>query len=159
MAARNDRTREEPAKTVAWVWARSILTDAKSKVELIADITDNDKLLAGLRVDWRNDTFRFSEPNEYGGFKYPSKCVLYKRDSGKQWFFHESVSLERLKETSQRSQEVSREGSGFRRGRTEVSARSVETLRFERALNTQNSTNRQIFPAALCPNSLPILIG
>jgi len=110
---------KEPAKTVAWAWTRCILTDAKSKVELIADITDNDKLLAGLRVtvsvtpalemyfdkndhslvrvDWRNDIFRFSEPKEYDGFKYPSKCVLYKRDSGKPWFFHEIVSLERLK--------------------------------------------------------------
>jgi len=49
-------------------------------------------------VDWRNDIFRFSEPKEYDGFKYASKCVLYKRDSGKPWFFHEIVSLERLKE-------------------------------------------------------------
>lgn len=110
----------EPAKTVAWAWSGSLLTDAKSKIELLADITDNEKLLAGLRVtgsvtpaldmyydkkdfslvrvDWRNDIYRFSVMKEYDGFKYPSKCVLHKRDSGKPWFFHEVVNLERLTE-------------------------------------------------------------
>lgn len=110
----------EPAKFAVWAWTLGILTDPKSKIELIDDITDNGKSLAGLRVtgsvtpaldmyfdktilqldriDWRNDIYRFSEWKEHEGAKYPSKCVMYRRKSGEPWLYHEIISIERLKE-------------------------------------------------------------
>jgi len=110
----------EPAKFAVWAWTLGILTDPKSKIELIDDLTDNGKSLAGLRVtgsvtpaldmyfdktnfqldriDWRNDIYRFSEWKEHDGAKYPSKCVMYRRNSGVPWFYHEIISVERLKE-------------------------------------------------------------
>ena len=83
-------------------------------------MTDNEKELAGLlvtvsvdpardmyfdktthelvRVDWRNDIYRFSEWKEHDGTKYPSKCTMFRRNSGEPWFFREIISIERLKE-------------------------------------------------------------
>lgn len=109
---------KEPAKFVVWAWTLGILTDTKSKIETIPDITENGKSLVGLRVtgsvnpaldmyfdktnfqlervDWRKHFFRFSEWKEQDGAKYPSKCVIYTRSSGKPWFFHEILSIERL---------------------------------------------------------------
>ena len=111
---------QEPAKITAWAWTLGVLIDPKSKIELIPDVTDNEKELVGLRVtvsldpaidmyfdktthelvrvDWRNDIYRFSEWKEYDGTKYPSKCAMFRRDSGAPWFFHEIVTIERLKE-------------------------------------------------------------
>lgn len=111
---------EEPAKITAWAWTLGALTDPESKIEPIADVTENEMLVAGLqitgtvdppldmyfdkktyelvRVDWRNDIYRFSDWKEYDGTKYPSKCVLYRRKSGEPWFFHEILELERLQE-------------------------------------------------------------
>ena len=111
---------EEPAKITAWAWTLGALTDPESKIETIADVTENEMPVAGLRitgtidppldmyfdkktyelvrVDWRNDIYRFSDWKEYDGTKYPSKCVLYRRTSGEPWFFHEILELERLQE-------------------------------------------------------------
>ncbi len=111
---------QEPAKFTTWAWTLGVLVDPKSKIELIPDVTDNEKELAGLRVadtvdpaldlyfdktthelvrvDWRNDIYRFSEWKEYDGTKYPSKCAMFRRNSGEPWFFHEIVTIERLKE-------------------------------------------------------------
>lgn len=110
----------EPAKITTWAWTLGIFNDPKSQIELIPDITDNDEELAGVRVtgsadpaidlffrkttcelvrvDWRNDIYRFSEWKEYDGTRYPAKCTMYRRKSGEPWFFHEIVSIERLKE-------------------------------------------------------------
>jgi len=109
-------------KFTTWAWTLEILTDPKSKIELIPDLTDDEKELAGLRVtvsvdpaldmyfdkathelvrvDWRNDIYRFSEWKEYDGTKYPSKCAMFRRNSGEPWFFHEIVTMERLPELS-----------------------------------------------------------
>lgn len=111
---------QEPAKITVWAWTLGILKDPKSRIELIADVTDNEMELAGLqvtgsvapaidmyfdktthelvRVDGRNDIYRFSEWKEYDDTKYPSKCAMFHRNSGEPWFFHEIVSIERLKE-------------------------------------------------------------
>ena len=111
---------EEPAKITVWAWTLGVLKDTESKIELIPDVTDNEKVLAGLqvtgsvapaidmyfdntthelvRVDWRNDIYRFSEWKEYDGTKYPSKCAMFRRKTGEPWFFHEIVTIERLKE-------------------------------------------------------------
>lgn len=111
---------EEPAKITAWAWTLGALTDKESKIEIIADVTENEMPVAGLRitgtidppldmyfdkktyelvrVDWRNDIYRFSDWKEYDGTKYPSKCVLHRRQSGEPWFFHEILELDRLLE-------------------------------------------------------------
>jgi len=111
---------EEPAKITAWAWTLGALADPESKIETIADVTENEMLVAGLRtagtvdppldmyfdkktyelvrVDWRNDIYRFSDWKDYDGTRYPSKCVMYRRQSGEPWFFHEILELERLQE-------------------------------------------------------------
>ena len=111
---------QEPAKITAWAWTLGVLKDPESKIEVIPDVTDSDKELAGLRVtvsvdpaldmyfdktthelvrvDWRNDIYRFSDWKEYDGTKYPSKCAMFRRNSGEPWFFHEIIAIERLKE-------------------------------------------------------------
>jgi hypothetical protein len=83
-------------------------------------MTDNEKSLAGLRitesvdpaldmyfdkenyelvrVDWRNDIYRFSDWKDFDGTKYPSKCAMFRRNSGEPWFFHEILTIERLQE-------------------------------------------------------------
>ena len=110
----------EPAKITAWAWTLGVLKDPKSKLELLPDITDNEKLLTGLRitesvdpaidmyfdketielirVDWRNDIYRFSDWKNFDGTRYPAKCAMFRRSSGEPWFFHEIVTIERLKE-------------------------------------------------------------
>ena len=111
---------QEPAKITTWAWTLGVLKDEKSKLALIPDVTDSEKELTGLqvtgsvdpaidmyfdqkthelvRVDWRNDIYRFSDWKEYDGTKYPSKCAMFRRNSGEPWFFHEIVTIERLKE-------------------------------------------------------------
>ncbi len=110
----------EPAKITAWAWTLGVLKDPKSKLELLPDITDNEKSLSGLRitesvdpaldmyfdketselvrVDWRNDIYRFSDWKDFDGTKYPAKCAMFRRSSGEPWFFHEIVTIERLQE-------------------------------------------------------------
>ena len=111
---------QEPAKITTWAWTLGVLKDENSKLALIPDVTDSEKELVGIqvtgsvdpaidmyfdktthelvRVDWRNDIYRFSEWKEYDGTKYPAKCAMFRRKSGEPWFFHEIVALERLKE-------------------------------------------------------------
>ncbi len=110
----------EPAKFDVWAWSLGILTDAKSKVEVIPDLTDEGKASFGLRVsvsvtpamdlyfdkqtnlllrlDWRGDFYRFSEWKEHDGVKYASRTIIFKKKDGKPWFFHDVTSVERLKE-------------------------------------------------------------
>jgi len=116
---KKDRT-GEPAKFDVWAWTLVAFTDAKTKVDVIPDLTDGEQTLFGLRLsytinpamdlyfdkelnrlvrlDWRGDIYRFSEWKEHDGAKYAAKTVLYKKSTGKPWFYHEITSLERLKE-------------------------------------------------------------
>ncbi len=116
---KNDRT-DEPAKFDVWGWTLGAITDAKSKVEVAPDVIDDGKPAFGLRVsetikppmelyfdrqtnllvriDWRGDIYRFSEWKEHDGVKYASRCVLFKKATGKPWFYHQITELERLKE-------------------------------------------------------------
>lgn len=111
----------EPAKTVAWAWTLGVLRDARSRLAVLPDVTDDGRPLAGLRVtgsvepaldmyfdkathelvrvDWRNDIYRFSEwQTSPDGARYPARCAMFRRNSGDPWFFHEIVSIERLAE-------------------------------------------------------------
>ena len=111
---------KEPATFLVWAWTLGALTDPKSKVEAIPDITEDDKRAVGLRVsgtiappmdlyfddesgllvriDWRTDIHRFSEWKEHDGVKYPAKCVGHKKATGAPWYFSEILELERLTE-------------------------------------------------------------
>lgn len=119
---KKERVKEEkePATFLVWAWTLGALTDKKSKLEPAPEIAEGDKPAVGVRVsgtvapamdayfdketgklvriDWRADIHRFSEWKEHDGAKYPSKCVGYKKATGKPWYFTEIVELERLKE-------------------------------------------------------------
>lgn len=119
---KNDRVKneKEPATFLVWGWTLGAITSEKSKVEAVPDVTEGERALFGLRVggtieppmelyfdkeenrlvriDWRTDIHRFSEWKEHDGVKYPSRCVGYKKATGKPWYFTEILELERLKE-------------------------------------------------------------
>lgn len=111
---------KEPAVFLVWAWTLGALTDPKSKVESIPEVSEAGTPAFGLRVsgtveppmdlyfdpaekrliriDWRSDVHRFSDWKEQDGVKYPSKCVGYKKSTGKPWYFSEILELERLRE-------------------------------------------------------------
>lgn len=119
---KKERVKEEkePATFLVWAWTLGAVTDKKSKLEAVPEITEGDKPAVGVRVsgtitpamdvyfdkesgklvriDWRADIHRFSEWKEHDGAKYPSKCVGYKKATGKPWYYTEILELERLKE-------------------------------------------------------------
>ena len=110
----------EPAKFLAWGWTLGAVTDPTSKVEVVPDVKEEDKVLCGLRVsgtvnppmelyfeqethrlvriDWRSDIHRLSDWRDRDGVKYPAKCVGYKKATGKPWYFTEILELTPLKE-------------------------------------------------------------
>ena len=116
---KKDRT-EEPAKFDVWAWTLVALTDARSVVEVVPDVTENARPAFGLRVsgtitpamelyfdrethllvrmDWRKDLYRFSEWKEHDGVKYSAKTIIFKKATDQPWFYHEITALERLKE-------------------------------------------------------------
>jgi hypothetical protein len=116
---KKDRT-GEPAKFDVWGWALGAITDTASKIETVPDVSEGGKTAFGLRVsetikpamelyfdkettllirmDWASDIYRFSDYKEHDGVKYPSKCIIFKKATGKPWFYHEILELERLKE-------------------------------------------------------------
>lgn len=108
----------EPAKDDVRAWSLDLLVDPKSKIEVIADLTDDGKNCFGIqvsgsvdpamkfyfdkesgllhRLDWRSDFYRFSDWKEHDGLKYASKTIIFKHKDNKPWFFHEVLELERL---------------------------------------------------------------
>lgn len=108
----------EPAKDDVRAWSLDLLVDEKSKIEPLADLTDEGKICFGLKVsgsvtpamdfyfdsetallkrlDWRADIYRFSDWKEHDGVKYASKTVILKAKDNKPWFYHEVLELERL---------------------------------------------------------------
>ncbi len=109
----------EPAKDDVRAWSLDLLVDAKSKIEVIPDLTDEGKNCFGLqisgsvdpamkfyfdketnllqRLDWRADFYRFSDWKEHDGLKFASKTIIFKLKDNKPWFFHEVTEVERLK--------------------------------------------------------------
>lgn len=116
---KKDRT-DEPAKFDVWAWTLVALTDAKSKITVVPDVIEHEKPVMGLRIsesitpplelyfdketkllvrmDWRSDIYRFSEWREHDGVKYAAKTIMFRKATGKPWFYHEITELERLKE-------------------------------------------------------------
>lgn len=119
---KNDRVvnDKEPATFLVWGWTLGILTDPKSKLELLPDPPSKDTPVYGIRIsetvtppmdlyfdretkrlshiDWRSDRHVFSEWKEADGVAYPSKCIGYKVKDNKRWYHTEILELERLTE-------------------------------------------------------------
>lgn len=111
---------KEPATYLVWAWTLGILTDPKSKLDSVPEITVNNRKLFGIqvqesvtppmtlyfdretklltRIDWRTDQHLFSEWKDHDGVKYASKCVGYKAKTGKPWYYSDILSVERLKD-------------------------------------------------------------
>lgn len=111
---------KEPAIFLVWAWSLQALVDPKSKIEALPEIKEKETAAFGLRVsqsidpplemyfdsidnrlvriDWRSDIHRFSQWKQHDGVGYAAKCVGYKKDSGKPWYFSELLEVERLKE-------------------------------------------------------------
>lgn len=108
----------DPAKSDVWGWTLGVLVDPKSVIESIPGVKESEKMTVGLRVtgsvapmdlyfdsetyrlvrmDFINDIFRFSEWREAEGSSYAAKTVIFKKASGKPWFYHEVTKLEPLK--------------------------------------------------------------
>jgi hypothetical protein len=112
----------EPAKFDVWAWTLVALTDPQSNVTVLPEpnSSENEQPMVGLRIsesidpaldmyfdkqtkllvriDWRGDIYRFSDWREHDGVKYAAKTIMYKKATGKPWFYHEITELERLKE-------------------------------------------------------------
>jgi hypothetical protein len=95
-----------------------ILVDPQTVVQTIPGVDENAKTTAALRVsgtvtppmdlhfdpesfrlvrmDWREDIYRFSDWKEHDGAGYHAKTAIYKRDHTEPWFHHEITALERL---------------------------------------------------------------
>lgn len=111
---------KEPATFLVWAWTLGVLTDPKSKLEAVPDVKEDERPAWGLkvsgtvdppltmyfdratdrlvRIDWRADVHRFSAYKEHDGATYPSKCLGFKKSSGKMWYFTEILEIQRLKE-------------------------------------------------------------
>lgn len=110
---------KEPAAFLVWAWTLAPLRDAKSQLELVADAKLDDKPAIGIRVsgrtdkpmlllfdattkrlariDWRDDSNRFSDWRQLDGLWYAAKCAGFKPD-GREWYSTELVEMERLAE-------------------------------------------------------------
>lgn len=115
----NGKDREgEPAKFVLWGWTLTILNDAKASIEKIAGVEENGRTTVALRIrgvvdpemdlhfdrdtfrlvriDWRDDIYRFSDWRVHNGTGYHARTAIYKKSSKEPWFHHEVVAVERL---------------------------------------------------------------
>jgi len=109
---------DEPAKSDVWAWSLGVLTDGKSILEAIPGATEGGKTTLALRVsgsvtpamdlhfdpdthrlarlDWKNDIYRFSDWREVDGAGYQARTTIFKKNTGKAWFYHEITQIERL---------------------------------------------------------------
>ncbi|MFM7057897.1 MAG: hypothetical protein ACKO2P_13335 [Planctomycetota bacterium] len=109
---------EEPAKFVVWAWTLGILDDPQTTREPIPgleeagvstlairvsgtvrpamDLHFDPSTLRLIRVDWRDDIYRFSDWREHDGAGFHAQTAIWKKKADKPWFFHEVVSVERL---------------------------------------------------------------
>ena len=112
------KKKDEPATKLVWAWTLKAFTDQETKVEAIADINEDGKTLAGLRlsqtitpamdvyfdkatsrlvrIDWRSDIHRFSEWKQQDNTWYPARCVGSKKNTGNPWYVSEIIELQRI---------------------------------------------------------------
>ncbi len=111
---------KEPATFLVWAWTLGAITDPKSKLTAVPDVTDNKSELFGIevsgtitppmklyfdkkdnllfRIDWRGSIHRFSEWKETDGVKYPSRTIGHYQKDDKIWYQTDILEVTRLKE-------------------------------------------------------------
>ena len=115
-----ERVSEQDKSSVChdvWMWTLVPLTDPKTKLEMVPDLTIEGKTAHGLkvsgtiepainayfdtkthdlvRIEWRGQTFSFSNPVAVDGTRVPSKCILLGKD-GQERIRTELRDIERL---------------------------------------------------------------
>ena len=110
----------EPAKYDVWAWTLGLLLDggtvlerqsgseesgrstvvlrASGTVQPVMDLHFDAQSFRLVRLDWREDIYRFSDWREHDGAGYQSKTVIWKKGATQPWFHHEVVKVERLRE-------------------------------------------------------------
>tara|TARA_R110002096_G_scaffold318022_7_gene512414 strand:- start:2404 stop:3087 length:684 start_codon:yes stop_codon:yes gene_type:complete len=111
---------KEPAKWLAYGWTLAVLNDPEAKIQPLADLVDPEtkmemvglrvtgpvepamdlyfdhKTMLLVRMDWDDEICRFSKPEQFDGFRLPTRCVGYRRKSGEPWYVSEIKNVERL---------------------------------------------------------------
>lgn len=110
----------EPAKYDVWAWTLGLLRDggtvlerqsgseesgratvvlrASGTVQPAMDLHFDAQTYRLVRLDWRDDIYRFSDWREHDGAGYQAKTVIWKKGASQPWFHHDVVRLERLRE-------------------------------------------------------------
>ncbi|MFM2093765.1 MAG: hypothetical protein RIS70_889, partial [Planctomycetota bacterium] len=110
--------KQEPAKFAVWGWTLGVLLDPKTVLEAIPGVEERSRKTLGLRasgtvnppmdlyfdsgtfrlvrLDWREDVYRYSDWREVDGTGYHGRTAIYKKGAVEPWFHHEVVSVERL---------------------------------------------------------------
>ncbi len=100
-----------------WMWTLGPLVDPKARLEVVPDLTVDGKLAHGLkvsgaiepaikayfdaathdlvRIEWKGQTFTFSNPVSVDGTRVPTKCILLGKD-GKERLRTELRDIQRL---------------------------------------------------------------
>jgi hypothetical protein len=109
---------EEPAKFVVWAWTLGMLNEPATKLQTIPGVQESGKTTRAIRasgtvtpamdlhfdaqtfrlirIDWRDDIYRFSDWREHDGTGFPAQTAIWKKKADKPWFFHEVLAVERL---------------------------------------------------------------
>lgn len=108
----------EPAKYDVWAWTLGLLLDGRTIVELqpksleggqatvvvrasgtvkpAMDLHFDAETYRLVRLDWRDDIYRFSDWRQHDGAGYQAKTVIWKKGAAQPWFHHEVTKVERL---------------------------------------------------------------
>lgn len=108
----------EPAKFVVWGWTLGLVNDPATKLQTIPGVQESGTTTKAIRasgtvtpamdlhfepqtfrlirIDWRDDIYRFSDWREIDGTGFPGQTAIWKKQADKPWFFHEVLSVERL---------------------------------------------------------------
>jgi hypothetical protein len=112
-----ERPVPEPGTLLAWCWTLGILADRESKLAALPAVEADGRRLVGIRatnpaaeadlyfdpetwllarVDWKKDSYLFSDWKDADGAKYAARCVATR--GGKPFVTTEILALERLTE-------------------------------------------------------------
>lgn len=108
----------EPAKYDVWAWTLTMLLDSRTMQELQPRAMEGDRptvvvrtsgsvkpamdlhfdaeTFRLVRLDWRDDIYRFSDWREHDGAGYHAKTAIWKKGANQPWFHHEVTKVERL---------------------------------------------------------------
>ena len=112
-------TRKQVRRIAADLCARlGVLLDLKTVLETIPGVEERSRKTLGLRasgtvnppmdlyfdsetfrlvrLDWREDVYRYSDWHEVDGMGYHKRTAMFKKGAAEPWFHHEVVSIEPL---------------------------------------------------------------